>query len=415
MTSFDEASIGEIEGLFGQLRDNSFAAKSVNAIPYEVQDGSAQVNPAGFTSDGGVEEVVSLSWVDFINSGFYNNGFGLGTILDIVAATKVGTASTTANYLSSISRDLPYWVVDSESGAGTFKRIADTTAQGGFALQWDGVETAKVFQDIPIIPGRKVQVFINWRYTNASSEFTRTAGHQFRASDHSAIGAVIEDGLAFSTSQAAYAEELIRTTAAAPATARYLRVFFESARTSGSPTVWLNNIRAETVWQIYAPGSSFPTSPNDDDRMFRTDDGVDEEYFYDGTRWMTTVKFDESISNYAIALPLSATGMFGRIRIPKRGTDIWIVDITCSFRVGGGTALDASNKWVITYDKYPSITTIATQNIDFGGSTIWRTIASTTVSALAGANYALEVTATKTGTPGDLVILPGFRYRVVQT
>ena len=131
-------------------------------------------------------------------------------------------------------------MVSAESGAGTLKRVADSTAVGGYALQWDGSENATIYQDIPIKPGSSYATFISWRYTNSASEFAREIGYQFRDATHGAIGSEIDAGIAYATSLAAYAIEVLDTSAVAPANARYLRVILHISRTSGSPTVWVN-------------------------------------------------------------------------------------------------------------------------------------------------------------------------------
>ena len=184
------------------------------------------------------------SWLDFISGGFYNGWFSVGSTTNIVAATIVGTASTEADYLASLSNDLPYWAVASESGAGTFVRVVDSTAVGGYALQWSGTETAEIFQDIPVVPGRRHTVLIAQRFTNSASEFTRTVGAQYRTSTHAATGALVEEAQPYTTTQAAYDVGWALDVGVAPADARYMRVSVEYARVSGSPTVWLNGVLA---------------------------------------------------------------------------------------------------------------------------------------------------------------------------
>lgn len=188
------------------------------------------------------------SWLDFIASGFYNGNFSVGTTNNITAATIVGTASTTADYAASLSSDIPYWIVNSETGAGTLKRVADSTAVGGFALQWDGTETAEIFQDIPVVPGSKYSIGVSWRYTLSTASFNWTATLQFRKADHSAIGSTLVAGPnTLSTTLAAYGVLDVIDGDPVPADARYLRVFFKIARVSGSPTVWLNSLFASQV------------------------------------------------------------------------------------------------------------------------------------------------------------------------
>jgi hypothetical protein len=200
--------------------------------------GDSVLSPAGF--DG--------SWISFINSGFYNGNFVAGTTNDITAATETGGADTIAEYLASLSSDLPYWIVAGESGAGTFKRVADATAPSGFALQWSGNETAEVYQDVPIVPGQKYAIYLVWKSSgvNGSNTHTTTIGAQFLDKDHAAItgSALIETGLSYSTTQTNYLSEWLLETGVAPASARYMRSRYEVARTAGSPTVYLASMQA---------------------------------------------------------------------------------------------------------------------------------------------------------------------------
>jgi hypothetical protein len=125
--------------------------------------------------------------------------------------------------------------------------VADSTAAGGFALQWDGTETAEIFQDIPIVPGQLYAISLMWRYTNSASDFDMTVGCQFRKSDHSvsATATIQETGLNYTTSRATYIRQMHNgMTLVAPSDARYLRVFIEASRASGSPTIWLNGVTA---------------------------------------------------------------------------------------------------------------------------------------------------------------------------
>lgn len=204
------------------------------ALTLNDQFGSNVITGAGF----------GASWLDFIASGFYNGNFAVGTTTDITASTLVGTASTTADYLASLSTDLPYWVVNTETGTGSFARVVDATAVGGFALKWNAIETAEIFQDIPIAPGQSYGIYLLWRYTNAASDFTMEIGYHYRTSSHAAIGAAGSQALLYSTSQATYTTQYVGGTGAVPANARYLRVFIKSIRSTGNPAVWVNSIAA---------------------------------------------------------------------------------------------------------------------------------------------------------------------------
>lgn len=83
------------------------------------------------------------------------------------------------------------------------------------------------------------------------------------------------------------------------------------------------------------------------------------------------------------------------------------------FNISGGSALSASHKWTLTFKKLAIttgiLTTIATIQLDSGASTTWRALAPHSVGfpLNAGTIHALfTLTATKTGTPGNLYIYP---------
>lgn len=199
------------------------------ALTFVDQFGETVLSGAGF----------GASWVDFLSSMVYNHAFRAGTTNDITAATDSNGGHSVADYEAGISSDLPYWVIGAESGAGTLKRVADTDAVSGFALQWSGNEDGTIYQDVPVIPGQQYSVYLNWKYTNSASSFTVIVGCQFLDKDHAEISGVpvLEQSLLISTSQSSYITEYMNTSNVSTNKARYLRVSIQVQRTSGSPTV----------------------------------------------------------------------------------------------------------------------------------------------------------------------------------
>lgn len=258
--------------LFTRLRTSPFAGVDPNSVP---QEGKGNIEATGFVNvvenaDRGVvidKDGITIrfgaltlidqfgstvltgggfgpSWLAYIESGgVYNSDFAVGTTNDITATTLVGTASTEADYLASLSDDIPYWVVSVESGAGSLQRFADSNAQGGYALRWDGTENAEIFQDVPVTPGQFVMPVLNLRYTNSSSEFLLEVTGQWRASDHSAIGSEFAWGVNYTNTQATYIS-LVQAVLPdeVPTNARYIRLSVRVNRVSGSPTVYLNSV-----------------------------------------------------------------------------------------------------------------------------------------------------------------------------
>ena len=164
-------------------------------------------------------------------------------------------------------------------------------------------------------------------------------------------------------------------------------------------------------------GTAFPSSPApaNNDRFYRSDRDI--EYFYDGTRWLSTTKYTDAMPYALGALPYSATSAGAeRISPPYAGTyDLWLEEFQLGFFVLGGTALGASHKWVSTLNKVTTTvsTTIATVNIDSGASGAWRTSVAAIGALLGTTHLAFQVDHTKTGTPGTLYTLPRIIYRLV--
>ena len=482
MASFDEQMMAEMESLFGSIRQGKFVTQQMAVTPYEQAVGAGQINPVGWVvnsdSDGlGASVTIDAegiairngrllladqfgnnvitgagfgaSWLDFIASGFYNGAFEVGTTTSITAATEVGGADTDAEYLASLSSDIPYWIVQAESGAGTLKRVADSTAVGGFALQWDGTEDATIYQDIPILPDKRYAISMLWRYTNSASEFQREIGYQYRKSDHSAIGSEIDFGLAFTTSLAAYDEEYIAQTDAAPADARYLRFIIHISRTSGSPTVWVNGLRAaasingfldvegdalvtgtsqmtgEVLFEngiklddglhdptrLRGSGNAFPSSPVTYDQWFRTDYGM--WFFYDGTRWLSNAEYcipidvsaaDISVNTYLRGVPAApvAAGTFRYtrlavslvVRTTHTSTKYWTIQL---YDEGLGVAYTNANSWAIKPAADAFGSSLEAPNVNDTGA------------------GAIAILVSKVSTPGNLFIRIGLYGRLIAT
>lgn len=161
-------------------------------------------------------------------------------------------------------------------------------------------------------------------------------------------------------------------------------------------------------------GSSFPGSPSTGDRYFRTDRGI--EYFYDGTRWLSTQLF------YAVADRSSgqaSSGVSYASVISPEDTDKWLEDFTLEFFIdSGGTALSGSHKWEVRPRKHGTGTTNVDLGslitIDSGSSAVWRVATKQDLDVLMGTTYgALGINMTKTGTPGNLRPQYAFTYRLV--
>lgn len=170
---------------------------------------------------------------------------------------------------------------------------------------------------------------------------------------------------------------------------------------------------------VWTSGTSMPGGPTTNQRITRHDLNLD--FYYDGTRWVSVDLFSVTSeawaynNNASISATLS-NAFRATIPDPQGGSDYWLVKAGVSFQVaGGGTALGASHKWVLTIAENTP-TTFATISIDSGSSAVNR-YTTTTIGALLGATpVLLNSTWTKTGTPGALFAYPWILYyRIVAT
>jgi hypothetical protein len=149
------------------------------------------------------------------------------------------------------------------------------------------------------------------------------------------------------------------------------------------------------------------------------------EFFWQGTRWVSSTLFtaqagmEVNTATYTLSFAATAARVQMTNVVPSVGTDVWIEAITIAALISsGGTALDASNKWVCTFQKGTAavpVTNVATISIASGASNVHRPL-SVAVSALLGlANPVISMDITKTGTPGAFNILAPFNvyYRFV--
>lgn len=169
--------------------------------------------------------------------------------------------------------------------------------------------------------------------------------------------------------------------------------------------------------QASVKGTAFPGTPATNTRVFRTDRNI--EYFYNGTRWLSTAIFDQVIPKTDPAVFPYAASIASpeRMAVPWQGVyDLWLEQFQLVFFVVAGTALGASHKWVSVLSKQVAAgtqTSLAIVNIDSGASNAYRTSLVTINALLGTTHFAFEISHTKTGTPGNLVVEPRLTYRLV--
>ena len=171
---------------------------------------------------------------------------------------------------------------------------------------------------------------------------------------------------------------------------------------------------------IVMGGTAFPASPATDLRYYRTD--LDREFFYDGTRWLSSQVFSLSFTD--LAGGVSATGAALSHAVPTATgiSDIWYIEVVDQFIVqSGGSALDSTHKWNITnYHRNGNTSGTnsaawASRDIASGSSDVWRTLTTTigSVGPASGPWNAIATYWTKTLGPGNLQALSTLTYRYI--
>lgn len=159
-----------------------------------------------------------------------------------------------------------------------------------------------------------------------------------------------------------------------------------------------------------ARGTSFPVSPATNDRFFRTDRGL--EYFYDGTRWLTTYLYCQPFAGQRALLPVSAAASVNA-PVWTDDYDQYVVDLRISVHIV--TTNDGSNYWSLRMDKIDggTNTMIVTVTSSALGPNVWARLRVSVNALLGTVTDALDITASKVGTPGNLYFVPMVTYRLV--
>jgi hypothetical protein len=174
----------------------------------------------------------------------------------------------------------------------------------------------------------------------------------------------------------------------------------------------VNGVPVSTTGLVH--GTSFPGSPAAGDFYYH--DTYGDLFQYDGTRWLGS-SFDFSF--YAEIQNLSATDLDTSRTAPPgvSDKDVWVDEAVFSYYISGGTALSGSHKWQVDLLAVAiggANATVATKTIQSGSLNTWRRDAAQAVNALLGAQRVMMyITATKTGTPGNLYCMVTLRCRVV--
>lgn len=159
-------------------------------------------------------------------------------------------------------------------------------------------------------------------------------------------------------------------------------------------------------------GTSFPGTPATNDRYFRTDRGL--EYFYDGTRWLTTELFE-----IFAAIPtsgLSASATISPAFYPYQGGtyDMWLVDARWVYQIS--TTHSGTQYWQADIHNFKNGTDTTVVSLVSDKATVGSYVnaAATTIGSLTGTDrQMLYIVVTKVSTPGTIVGGVAVRYRLV--
>jgi hypothetical protein len=169
-----------------------------------------------------------------------------------------------------------------------------------------------------------------------------------------------------------------------------------------------------STWDPYGTGSgaSFPASPATYQRYFRTDRGL--EYYYDGTRWLTTqiwfvpIEYKPSATITTNSLTATSNGVMQGVH-PDASSDLYVTTIVTNLFATG--AHSGTNYWTINYKTRDNALTVTHT---YSGDTKLATTASRNFPVTVAVNavvtradfYDAVADFVMTGTPGNVFFEP---------
>jgi hypothetical protein len=158
-------------------------------------------------------------------------------------------------------------------------------------------------------------------------------------------------------------------------------------------------------------GTTFPSSPSAGHRFFRTDRGI--EYFYDGTRWLSTTKFAAMVPYDGTAAP-TATTTLAYVPIAS-DADIYVEKLTALMFSSG---LSGSAYWTVDLRSSTSNETeasVASVNNQSQTNSVWNRLEASANSVVDtnGTIVIFRVALIKTSTPNAIQTVASFTYRLV--
>jgi hypothetical protein len=174
----------------------------------------------------------------------------------------------------------------------------------------------------------------------------------------------------------------------------------------------VSRVNGAVAWNS---GTSFPTAATGD-RYWRTD--LRMEFFYDGTRWVTTHLYETPVGvggSLSSAITGTPTNV-GRMA-PDPDFDLWVEDFVTDMFVA--TTNSGSAYWSAVLNKVDasnSATAIGTGDTSAGSANTWYN-AAVAVDAVVDRSTSKHFTviASKTGSPGALTFAFSVKYRLIAT
>jgi len=190
----------------------------------------------------------------------------------------------------------------------------------------------------------------------------------------------------------------------------------DASNAGGGPGIKVDRLQLGTSYWL-DKGSSFPGSPTSGDQFYRTDRNL--QYYYDGTRWLSTTLYSLSLGVInGAGIPYSAGGVVNFSDRPFN-YDMYIVDFMARFQVAA--TFDVTNNWSIQLQRTDSsntnttVSTISTWVTARSASTFYFDVNGTINTVVTIANgWRFIVNLVKNASPGAITIgVPSMTYRLV--
>lgn len=179
--------------------------------------------------------------------------------------------------------------------------------------------------------------------------------------------------------------------------------------TEAFPIVQAGANRKATAQQLRLRGTSFPGSPASGDTIFRTDRGID--YYWDGTRWLSTQLFSYTIAAQDALNPATATNQFNRAANPFFGVyAIYVEKLSIGML---NSAVVASNYRTFVLKSNPADTTLASGIVTSGHTqNVWTGISTTVNAVVPSTECEFDLYGSPTGSPVTYVAA-AITYRLI--